>query len=419
MPKNITILYVEDEPGIRDSLSGVLDYFCDELIVANDGVDGLRCYKEHLPDIVVSDIKMPNMNGIEMVRAIKQINPRQHIIYTTAHSESAYFLDAIDMQVDGYILKPVNLDKLEDKIESIKDIIFTKENLKNTQIIIDEIAKLQDNLLVVLDKNLKIIYCNNQFLNFFAIKDIEEFENKFASLNDIFIKDDEFCHAETLDKWMKLVSTQSDENGLVSIYDENKSASNIFVTSIKTIEKTNHTIITLIEITNLATQKQELKNKAYSDELTKIYNRAYFNQELEKEISKFKRTLIPFTIIMFDIDHFKEFNDNYGHIVGDDILIELTNKIYHKTRVSDTFARWGGEEFVIILPATDLQNGLIAAENLRISVKNNLFKNDLKLTCSFGVTQVNNDDCEKSIMKRVDEALYLAKNGGRDIVKGI
>lgn len=106
----IVILYVEDEPGIRNSLSEVLSYFCSKLITACDGLEGLELYEKNNPDIVVSDIKMPNMNGIEMAKAMKAINPEQYIIFTTAHSESGYFMEAINLQVDGYILKPVDLE---------------------------------------------------------------------------------------------------------------------------------------------------------------------------------------------------------------------------------------------------------------------------------------------------------------------
>ena len=127
----IKILYVEDEKEIRDNTKRPLDYLCDELIIAQDGKEGLELYKQHSPDIVVSDIKMPNMNGIDMCKAIKKINPKQYIVFTTAHSESSFFMEAIELQVDGYILKPIDYDLLENKIENIIEQISIK--LKNKQ----------------------------------------------------------------------------------------------------------------------------------------------------------------------------------------------------------------------------------------------------------------------------------------------
>ncbi len=127
----ITILYVEDEEEIRNNTKRPLEYLCDKLILAQDGKEGLELYKQYDPDIIVSDIKMPNMNGIDMTKAIKEINPNQYIIFTTAHSESSFFIEAIDMQVDGYILKPIDYELLENKIENIKEQIDIK--LKNKQ----------------------------------------------------------------------------------------------------------------------------------------------------------------------------------------------------------------------------------------------------------------------------------------------
>jgi len=138
----ISILYVEDEVGIRESLSKTLNYLVDEVILASDGEEGLALYIKHRPDIVLSDIKMPNMSGIEMVKAIKEIDNRQNIIFTSAHSESSFFIDAINLQVDGYILKPIDLEKLEKKIDDIKEIIELRLNFEKQQISLIESEKM-------------------------------------------------------------------------------------------------------------------------------------------------------------------------------------------------------------------------------------------------------------------------------------
>jgi len=129
MSKKPTLLYVEDEEGIRNELSKFLKHFCSEIYTAYDGKNGLELFKKHLPDIVVSDIRMPNMNGIDMVKAIKKINPRQYVIFTTAHSESSYFIEAIEMRINGLVLKPIDLDILADKLEFISEQI----EIKNTK----------------------------------------------------------------------------------------------------------------------------------------------------------------------------------------------------------------------------------------------------------------------------------------------
>ena len=121
---------------------------------------------------------------------------------------------------------------------------------------------------------------------------------------------------------------------------------------------------------------------------------------------------------MLDIDKFKNFNDTYGHQKGDEILKDLSKIISKNTRQTDTFARWGGEEFVKILPNASLQDAKAVAEGLRKIIQEYTFSDDLKVTCSFGVSEFRDDDTKESVMKRADEALYIAKENGRNKVEG-
>ncbi len=117
---DFSILYVEDEKGIRENLTPFLKRFTKKLSVAKNGEEGLELYKIYKPTLVISDIKMPKMNGIEMVSFMRAKNSKQHIIFLTAHNDDKLITDAINMQVDGYILKPINLKLLKEKINLIK-----------------------------------------------------------------------------------------------------------------------------------------------------------------------------------------------------------------------------------------------------------------------------------------------------------
>lgn len=136
-----TILYVEDDDGIREQLIRFLEYFSSELYTAINGKEGLKVYQEKHPDIIISDIKMPIMDGIKMLNSIKNINKKQYAIFTTAYSDSNYLIDAIDLQVDGYILKPIDLNKLESRIENIIEHIWLKKEL-NRKIYTDYLTNL-------------------------------------------------------------------------------------------------------------------------------------------------------------------------------------------------------------------------------------------------------------------------------------
>jgi|Wag4MinimDraft_16_1082657.scaffolds.fasta_scaffold00463_2 diguanylate cyclase (GGDEF)-like protein len=156
--------------------------------------------------------------------------------------------------------------------------------------------------------------------------------------------------------------------------------------------------------------------KSERDQLTKLYNKAKFNKRLEEEIERINRYGGKFGLVMFDIDYFKKINDNYGHAVGDKILLELTDIFRKSVRNVDFFARWGGDEFMIITPNTNLNYTMKLAERLKNETSKYDFYKTENLTCSFGVTSFKEGDNVDSIIKRVDNALYKAKNAGRNKV---
>lgn len=161
---------------------------------------------------------------------------------------------------------------------------------------------------------------------------------------------------------------------------------------------------------------EEIKRLSTIDPLTQIYNRLKFMQMLNYEIDKFRKHHISFSLIMFDIDHFKNVNDTYGHDIGDDVLIKLSAIVSKLTRDSDTFARWGGEEFMILLPNASIEDAAIRAEEIRVAIETYSFNEVKQITCSFGVTSYLVDEKESTFTKRVDDALYDSKHKGRNRV---
>ena len=133
-------------------------------------------------------------------------------------------------------------------------------------------------------------------------------------------------------------------------------------------------------------------------------------------MERYQRYHQEMSLIIFDIDHFKHFNDTHGHQIGDDILFELAQLVDERLRTTDLFARWGGEEFAIILTNTPIDAAQSFAEKIRLSIQEHSFKNNLKLTCSFGVTTIQEEDYEEVLFKRADTALYQAKREGRNQV---
>ena len=156
---------------------------------------------------------------------------------------------------------------------------------------------------------------------------------------------------------------------------------------------------------------------AIYDNLTGIYNRHMFLEVFEKELANQSRYDRDLSLIMFDIDHFKRINDTYGHGVGDQVLKALAVLVGDNLRKSDTFARWGGEEFLILLTETDRDSARRVAESLRSRIESHRFNNIQGVTCSFGVTEVREGESSTiAIIDRVDKLLYRAKGQGRNRV---
>jgi diguanylate cyclase (GGDEF)-like protein/PAS domain S-box-containing protein len=175
-------------------------------------------------------------------------------------------------------------------------------------------------------------------------------------------------------------------------------------------------VVTGKDISEQVAWENELHRQATTDALTGVYNRQKFMEELEAELDKFRRYNNTFTVIMVDIDHFKEINDTYGHDTGDKILKELSRLMNSSIRKTDLFARWGGEEFMILSPSLSYENAIVFAEKIRGYVESFVFDDINHLTVSIGITVPKEEDTFEKILKRVDKALYYSKNNGRNQV---
>lgn len=162
-------------------------------------------------------------------------------------------------------------------------------------------------------------------------------------------------------------------------------------------------------------QQIVLQEMAYTDKLTQISNRTFIQENLSFLIHLSERQNSTLSVIFFDLDHFKHINDTYGHQVGDHVLSTLTSRIKNHLRKSDLLGRWGGEEFIIALPDTPLDQATILAEKLRQSIENTSFAFG-GLTCSFGVVAHKNGESYEALLQRADELLYKAKQFGRNCV---
>lgn len=163
--------------------------------------------------------------------------------------------------------------------------------------------------------------------------------------------------------------------------------------------------------------EQTLLKMATTDPLTGIGNRRLLKEVFDAHQSMGKHLLSKLFIIMFDIDDFKKINDTFGHNIGDTILKQLTVIVGHSIRKSDILARWGGEEFIILVRHTEQKYVFEIADSIRKNIDISIFESLLHVTCSFGVTQVFPSDTLESAVDRADTALYQAKSNGKNCIR--
>jgi diguanylate cyclase (GGDEF)-like protein len=262
----------------------------------------------------------------------------------------------------------------------------------------------------------KLAFSNKGFQDFFNIQNNAEYRD---NLLDIFTKNTGFLSSSMLkenETFYDLIERTSSENRTVSVLDKTFHINATKTSYNKNRDGSDYCLVTLTDITNRIRIQEEMEQKAYTDSLTGVPNRNKFNDVVEKQFSIDARYKENLTISILDIDHFKKFNDTFGHLIGDEVLIMLAKYVTDSIRTADTFARWGGEEFVLLFPKTDKERAKNVCDKLRIGISNLEHKVAGNITASFGVAQYQDGDTLETMFKRCDDALYKAKENGRNQV---
>ena len=280
---DLSLLYVEDDIDTAESMTLILNEYFSKVHVANNAASALEIFQNEHIDIIISDIELPDMNGLELVKQLHDIDETLVVIMFSAYDTREYLFKAIELSVCDYLVKPFHLEQFER----------------------------------VLEKCTKKLH------------------------------------------------------------------------------------------------RKRLQSLAYVDQLTGIYNRHKMLEVFESLHSE----NIEFGFIMIDIDDFKKINDTYGHLQGDKVLQKLSLCIKSSIRQSDFFGRWGGEEFVILMPNIDRLQLLSKIESLRQELQRCDFEMPTNVTVSIGVGLYEGESSVDELVHKVDKALYKAKRNGKNRVE--
>ncbi len=274
----------------------------------------------------------------------------------------------------------------------------------------------QDNIVILSDGK-EINFANRLFFNFFGYKDIDSFKEKYSCICEHFISNDRFFHLAKVGKdtnWIESVEKLPHVQRVVSMLGQDFNI-HTFSIAINRFDK-KYKIITFTDISATMIDIINLENKIIHDKLTDALNREYFDQNYKRLINEFKHARSQTGLAIIDIDKFKKINDTYGHDIGDYVLIELVKTIHKNMKKEDTFVRWGGEEFVLVLKTKSKQDMQNTLENIRIIIEQKNLKFVGNITCSIGATLYKDEEDINHTIKRADEALYDAKANGRNQV---
>jgi len=298
--KETNILIVDDEVGVRDSMHEFIEMAGYQSTMASSAEEAIDLLQKNNVQVVITDIMLPGMGGLELTKLIKR-DFNSDVIVMTGYSGDYSYEEAINMGASDFVIKPVRLEEL---------LLRLKRVLKERELSQERVRMME-----------------------------------------------------------------------------------------------------------------KLQRLAITDGLTKLHNSRSFYSQLEVEVDRFNRYRHPLSLLLLDIDHFKQYNDNFGHLEGDKVLVKISQLIKSCLRKLDTAYRYGGEEFTVILPETSCEEAELVAERIRTTIQTEKFKprnaKDLSITISIGTTQYDAQEQLSTFIQRADKAMYLSKQNGRNQVTAL
>ena len=298
--KETNILIVDDEVGVRDSMHEFIEMAGYKSTMASSAEEAINLLQKNNIQVVITDIMLPGMGGLELTKLIKR-DFNSDVIVMTGYSGDYSYEEAINMGASDFVIKPVRLEEL---------LLRLKRVLKERELSQERVRMME-----------------------------------------------------------------------------------------------------------------KLQRLAITDGLTKLHNSRSFYSQLEVEVDRFNRYKHPLSLLLLDIDHFKQYNDNFGHLEGDKVLVKISQLIKSCLRKLDTAYRYGGEEFTVILPETSCEEAELVAERIRTTIQSEKFKprnaKELSITISIGTTQYDAQEQLSTFIQRADKAMYISKQNGRNQVTAL
>jgi two-component system, cell cycle response regulator len=427
------------------------EYF--EVITAMNGLDALEAIARSKPDLVLLDVMMPGIDGIEVCKRIKSNPMTQHIpvVMVTALDQPEDRVRGLNAGADDFLTKPVNDISLFCRIKSLVRLKMLTDELRiraqtgdsiHAMLHIETQTNSKEGRVLLVDtrdmsvERIKTALAGNH--NITSVKDPNQAVETAATADVPFeliiisLEQDKFDGLRLCSQLRSLEATRQtpililvepdDQSRLLRALD--MGVNDYLLRPVdrqELLARVNTQIKRWRYTEQLRSSVKASIELAVTDSLTGLYNRRYLETHLSSLIEHFINRGKSLTVLALDVDFFKPVNDTYGHDAGDKVLQELAVRIRENTRTIDLCCRTGGEEFVLVLPSTNMSAAHVIAERLRKAIASKSFSvgllQNIPITVSIGVASLlHAEDSLERLLKRADQALYEAKREGRNRV---
>jgi diguanylate cyclase (GGDEF)-like protein len=453
------VLVIDDDKNLRKTLTDILNAKGYDVRTAENGAEGLAIFRKEPVNLALIDLKLPDMSGIDVLNRVKDESPSTQAIILTGSATLDSAIEATNKGVFSYLEKPYDIDLLmvnirralekqqaEEKIarDSVELQRMNSElkvlyeisrvvgnNLEMEKLFSEVLSTLTNIGIFIMEKKGAIFVIRKNRLHLASFAGIPEAIRESCSdirlgeclcgraalTGEILVSKNSGCEERHTLTYTGMtphghiivpLKRATKVIGVLCLY----TAPDIVIDGslLNALRATGNQLGIAIENSYLY---EEVKLSSLHDPLTGLGNRRYMQMQMETDLEVCKRYSGRFAVVMLDIDHFKKYNDTYGHVEGDRLLARLSDLFNRGVRNADRVFRYGGEEFLVLLPETDLPDACVEAERLRRAVES-----DGRVTISLGVSAYGDAaQTGEALIMKADEALYRAKQNGRNRVE--
>lgn len=425
------ILVLDDESSILELLGQHLTEEGYDCSLYTSAIEALEVLRANEFDLLVTDLKMPEIHGIDVVLQAKEQDPELAVIVVTALLEVTNAIEAMRAGADDYLLKPFNLSEISLAVEkslerrrliienrkyqtelelriaeATADLEHTNQELRGTKEYLESLLHSTVDAIITVDEGFRVSFANDGARHMFGYTRSELEGMPMTNLLN--------GGAEELQHVYRMIDP---EKPLQNYETEVKHQSGLVIPVNITLSQVQSpvsgqvsTLAICKDITQQKLLESELKEMTIKDSLTCLYNQRYFYDRLEAEIERANRQGHPLSLLLFDVDQFKSYNDCHGHLEGDRVLRTVGEVVVECTREHvDIGFRYGGDEFTVILPEAGEKQAFVIGDRVRRSFESKRFD---RLTLSVGLMEYRSGTTARSFMRYADAMMYDAKRSG-------